>query len=209
MVKHDVQVFCTVRSGSTLVRGMLYDLLDSNIPPQTHDIDLLDCRLLVIVYRDFRDSAASLWRASVAEFDKDEDTQVASVEEAIRAARTMKVHAERLESVRHAEDDTLWLRYEDFIGHEHWLLLRLAAFLGIKPISPRRLLWLVTKWSMDNVRRIASERNGWKNYDSEYQIHGHHVHRGEIGCWRELFPAESRVAIEHILGDHLRRWGYL
>lgn len=210
MPEYDVQVFCTARSGSTLVRGMLYDLLGPSVPPQTHDIDLLNCRLLVVVYRDFRDSAASLWRASVAEWDTDEDKRVATVKEAIKAARSIIEHAERLGKVGHAEDKTLWLRYEDFVGHEHRLLLQLAAFVGIEyPVSAAQLLSIVDKWSMGNVRRIASERDGWQDCDTEYQIHGHHIYRGEVGCWRALFPPESHVVVEYILGDHLRRWGYL
>jgi len=210
MPEHEVQVFCTARSGSTLVRGILYDLLGPSVPPQTHDIDLLDCRLLVVVYRDFRDSAASLWRASVAEFDTDEDKRVATVKEAIAAAETIKGHTERLGNIQHDEDTTLWLRYEDFIGHEARLFLQLAAFVGIEyPVSAAQLLSIADKWSMENVRRIASQRDGWKDWDETYQIHGHHVYKGEVGCWRELFPPESHSVVEYILGDHLRRWGYL
>lgn len=209
MPEHEVQVFCTARSGSTLVRGMLYDLLGPNVPPQTHDIDLLDCRLLVVVYRDFRDSAASLWRASVAEFDTDKDKRVATVEEAIAAAEAIKEHAERLDAIAHAEDETLWMRYEDFVDHEFWLLLQLGSFVGLTSSPIDQLMAIANKWTRKNVRRIAQQRNGWNDWDETYQIHGHHIYKGEVAGWRELFPPESHSVVEYILGDHLRRWGYL
>lgn len=203
--RHKVQVFCTPRSGSTLVRGILYDLFDGDVPPQSHDVELIYCERLVVTYRDFRDSAASRWRVMRGGFDSDEHARQATEDEAVEFAEEMRILAARLDDVRH--NNVLYVRYEEYVDREKALTYKLAEFCK-RDLAVQTMNAIAEKWTMDNVRRIAATRDGWEDFDKRYQIHGTHVHKGGVGVWRELFPAGVHERVTEILSEPLKKWGY-
>jgi hypothetical protein len=202
--KYEVQVFCVPRSGSTLVRGMLVDLLPCEVPPQTHDSDQLSCRKLVIVYRDFRNAAASYWRVTTGKFDREVDRRVASPKEVGEAVDYINKIAERMHRLDH--DCCLRLRYESFVEQQYRLALLLAVFTE-HDIRATDILGVADNWAKDRVRMTAMSRDGWLDWDKQYQIHGLHVYEAETN-WREMFPPETHDMVNGRLGKHLKRWGY-
>jgi hypothetical protein len=203
--RHRVQLFTVPRSGSTYVRGILNELTGGDVPPQLTSEHMISCEFLVVTYRDFRDCAASRWRAMTAQFSEYKDERQATRSEAMKVVAEVSVWADRLSKIHH--DNAMHIRYEN--RPEHRVLVeQLAAFVGVQ-VSDAEVDRIADKWSIENTKVRARQRSGWDDYDVKDQIHGHHVYRGATGEWRRFFPADTHEEITRILEGPLRQWKYL
>ena len=62
-------------------------------------------------------------------------------------------------------------------------------------------------WNKDRVKRVYSDSIP-RGYDTDTEIHAHHIYKGATGTWREILKEDDHDTMNERLSSELKRWGY-
>lgn len=231
------KLFGVPRSGGTLVYNVVNYLYDNEISAQSHGYFKTDAKTIV-VYRDFRDSCASKWRAMEGGFDEMDELKKMTKADVKRCTRGFNKLVKHLDKFKNEADNNpnreiLFLRYEDFFDSQigdvdfEYLLKQLSDFLDIK-ISAKQTKEIIKEFSFDGQKKESKKYSnfhegweegseGWKRIKEEglleemqnRLIHGHHLFTGKKESWKLLVPDDCHDLLTERLSGALARWGYI
>jgi hypothetical protein len=214
------RLFGVPRSGGTLIYNIVKSLYGPGlVTPQRHNYFKVngETEKTIVVYRDFRDSIVSQWRVMAAGFDEEED---AVLMHPARVAQDCNGQLKVVADLDKFKEDTLrgrnilFLKYEDFFRSEistvnfDFIFSELKDFLDIN-IDEERQSYIVETFSFKNQKKETKRYENFHSWDEETGVHGHHLYKGKEGTWRELVAPEHHFIFEKLLGNSLRRWGYV
>ena len=217
------------RSGGTFIWQVLKEIFKGSNISTAHGVELVDTDLpLVVAYRDFRDTAVSLWRILNGEYDKNGNlVNLPSTPGDIRcmvdgSLKNVKILDKYKMTRKH--NDTLWLRYEDFFSNYTSLFRSLEKFLDIRLSEGKREKIKGNTNLNANIQRsrdiqegkldfvetpnFSGSVNDFYKFNKESKIHAIHIHTGKVNGWKEMVPRK----FHHLLCDKMRpkleEWGY-
>jgi hypothetical protein len=100
------------------------------------------------------------------------------------------------------------LRYEDFVDNPAFIFKAVEKTFGIM-VDSQKVEELVREHSLEKNREVARRLRGFKEVDSETQIHGDHIYQAEVGGWRKFVRDRTAERLELLLRAPLTRYGYL
>ena len=198
----DIEFVCygMPRSGSTLVYQLISGIYSQGVV-KTHRYCDHPVKT-VVSYRDFRDTAVSLWRRS----DPANLHKSMTEAEVDLFARRCQEHLVVLD--RYFERGGVCpLQYEQFVNHPEIVFSAIESVFGVV-VHPDTIAKLIKQHCLEENRRIAQRFPVFSRYDERTQIHGNHIYRGEVGSWREFVDNRGAERLERILRACLVRYGY-
>lgn len=215
------------RSGSTLIYQVLCQLFpDRSVIKAHHYLYAEKLTQVVMCRRDLRDVMISQWRVAQDLAGKRfVEKQVGAVvvergpkNTTLRPMTDDEVRFGAQEIVRQIEGpyrryldvepgSVLKVGYEDFFENFPYLFSKFEQFFGID-IDPDTRARVEQACNLKANRARASQLKGFTEFDPKTQIHGGHIHSGEIGFWKGfLTPAQVAIAND-ILGPVLEMLEY-
>jgi len=179
----------------------------------------------ILTCRDFRDIVVSQWKISQSLIStqkykkvntpktRDEETlrlivSFMNESDVIRWATEVRKQISLLDVCSEIDrEKVLWLKYELFFNDFEYIFEKFSAFFNIE-ISGSLRLQIKENCNIEKNEMIASRMKDFSEYDSASQIHGHHIHNGSIGGWRQCVKPEHQEILLDILGDKLQQYGY-
>lgn len=215
------------RSGSTLIYQVLCQIFpDRNIVKAHHYLYAEKLARVVMCRRDLRDVMISQWRVAkdlegkefVAKQAKAAAPERTPKSTALRPMTDQEVRFGAQEILKQIEGpykqylkiDTgavIKLAYENYFENFSYLFSELEKFFDINIDAATRAR-IEQSCSLAANRSRADSLQGFQEFDPKTQIHGGHIHSGEIGFWKSfLTPAQVAIA-NGILGPTLEMLEY-
>lgn len=172
----------------------------------------------VIVFRDTRDSFVSIARAHSKITTNEElklpvDFSAINTKEGIDKMLNFYHINYMLESSLQCVDilkksnNILILKYELFFNNYDYLFNMIESYFKIK-ISESKKNEVIKKTNITKMKEIQNTISDFATFDHETMIHGDHIHKGQIGGWREVIPKELHGYITDKLKNQLIGLGY-
>ena len=199
----DLEFICygIPRSGSTLVYQLISEIYPEGVA-KTHRYCSQRVKT-VVSFRDFRDVVVSLWRRSNPA-NRGRQMSDADVD---KFAALCQDRVKELDQY-FGRGGICPLRYEDFVNNPAVIFAAIEKAFGIT-VSPKKVQELVNQYSLEKNREVSRRLGGFKDVDPATQIHGNHIHRGEVGAWRQFVKGRTAERLEYLLRAPLFRYGYL
>ena len=204
-----IKLYGLPRSGGTLIYNIVKELHpDKNIDPQTHSY-FSDGDLIVVTFRDFRDSIISAWRVGKG-FDSKSNIKLASYEGLFKyiigTKDNISSHLNKFK-LEKSSRKILFLKYEDWINDYNFLFNSFENFFNLE-INKKKRDYILNKFSIENVKKMQSEYSSFKFYDKNTHFHGHHVYNGKPGTWREIIKNKDQKILTYSIRKELNQWEY-
>lgn len=97
-------------------------------------------------------------------------------------------------------------RYEQFHDNFDLLMNHFEKFFEIVIVKDLRN-FVEDIWNKDRVKRVYSDSIP-RGYDTDTEIHAHHIYKGATGTWREILKEDDHDKMNERLSSELKRWGY-
>ena len=207
---NNVCLYGAPRNGTTLLR-MILKYLSKNV--ESSHIWFKTELPIVIVYRDPRDVAVSIWRFNEGTYDKDGkltnrmfDNEQKTNSLICRAKAYME---ETIRCIDYYKDrKNAWIiRYRDFYNNYDFIFSGLEKLLNIY-ISDRLKNKIIENTKIDYIKKIQNKYNSSEEFDYDTGIHGHHVYHVTPQIWRTEVPDKYKESFVGQLEDVIIKLGF-
>jgi len=184
------------RSGGTYLWQMIGMIAKEH--RYTHDFRDVGDKKLIIIYRDFRDVVASVYRIEwlLPQSEERVKDAIHFVKEQIKILNQYK---------KFYKNKALYLKYEDCFGNYDYIFSKIEPFLDIK-LTDKFKKEIIDYTCLETNKRRQEEYN--KEIVTKTRIHSNHVGPAVPGSWKKVVPKEYHEYVEKELKPHLKKWGY-
>ena len=194
------------RTGSTVIRRLLYSLFPESEAPSQHPPLKHDSRdsLIVSSCRHPLDILVSYIRVHTCE----QGYELGGIDEnllAHHAERIKKLHYWYFEDLDHHRSHILQLKYEKFWNNYDYIFDNLETFFSIE-IDNNKRHDIAQKCGIENSRKIQARLKDFSCVDEKTSLHGNHIATPEPFGYKKVLTRTQIVSMEMFLKDAIEQW---
>lgn len=194
------------RTGSTVIRRVLYSLFPESEAPSQHPPLKYDSRdsLIVSSCRYPLDVLVSYARVHHCE----QGYELGGIDEdllAHHAKRIKTLYQWYFEDLDHHRSNILQLKYEKFWNNYDYIFDNLETFFSIE-IDNNKRHDITQKCGIENSRKIQARLKDFSCVDEKTSLHGNHIATPEPFGYKKVLTRTQIVSMEMFLKDAIAQW---